>query len=302
MRYLGNTNSNEFHDLTRQNTQCRIAVIQANGRAKAFVPDTLVQAIREGFEPCFYCLGTIADLSLVDAGAPLAAAADLQGADLGLGKVSLQWTYPEDISLKGIHFDVYSSPDPLDPFRTLRLGLHPALSATLTGLSEGGQLYFTVVARLGGQQSLPSPLLPLFVQPVQAPVAVTGSTPGGRAGNGLGFPFHIDGLGRVHAEGGDPLLRGKILQLLLTSPGERVNLPEYGTRLRDLVFDPNNDVLAAATEFTVTRALRRFLGEEIHVDKVQVNSNGSELSVDIVYLRKADLSTERLRVGIPLLR
>jgi len=302
MRYLGNKKSNEFHDLTRQKTQCRIAVIQAGGQSKAFVPDTIVQAIREGFEPCFYCLGTVADLSLVDVGLPLAAAADLRGADLGHGNVSLQWTHPDDIAVKGIRFDVYSSPDPLDPFRTLRLAQHPSLSATLTGFTDGGNLYFTVVARLGGQQSLPSALLLLYVQPVQAPVAVTASTPGGRAGNGLGFPFRIDGLGRVHAEGGDPLLRGKILQLLLTSPGERVNLPEYGTRLRDLVFDPNNDVLAAATEFTVTRALRRFLGDEIHVDKVQVNSSDSELSVDIVYLRKSDLSTERLRVGIPILR
>ncbi|MBN1203498.1 MAG: GPW/gp25 family protein [Myxococcaceae bacterium] len=301
MRYLGNTNSKEFHDLTRRRSQCQIEEFQATNRAHPFVPDTVVQAIVEGYEPCGWCIGTIADLSL-ESSIPLASAADLEGEDLGGGSVSLRWTHPEDVAAKGIRFDMYSSPAPLDPFRTLRLPRHASTTATLSGFTDGGDLYFTVVARRGGQQSLPSAILHLFVQPVQAPVELTTGVLSSRAATGLGFPFRIDGLGRVHAEGGDPLLRGKILQLLLTSPGERVNLPEYGTRLRDLVFDPNNDVLAATTEFTVSRALRRFLGDEIHVDKVQVSSSDSELSVNIVYLRKSDLSTERLRVGIPLLR
>jgi phage baseplate assembly protein W len=118
----------------------------------------------------------------------------------------------------------------------------------------------------------------------------------------VGVPFGIDGAGRVFAQGGDALLRSKVLQLLLTAPGERVNLPDFGTRLRDLVFDPNNDILAAATEFAVTRALQRFLGYLIHVDTVRIASRDDELHVDISYLRKSDLSTERLRVGIPIPR
>jgi uncharacterized protein len=117
---------------------------------------------------------------------------------------------------------------------------------------------------------------------------------------GLGVPFGIDGAGHVFAQGGDALLRSKVLQLLLTSPGERVNLPDFGTRLRDLVFDPNNDVLAAATEFAVTRALQRFLGDQIHVDQVQIATRDNELHVDISYLRKSDLTTERLRIGVPI--
>src|SRR5262245_18601637 len=137
MRYLGNKKSNEFHDLTRQKSQCRIAIIQMGVQSKTFVPDTIVQAIREGFEPCFYCLGTVADLSLVDVGLPLPAAADLRGTDLGGGQVSLRWTHPDDLAVKGIRFDVYSSPDPLDPFRTLRLAQHPSLVATLTGFTSG---------------------------------------------------------------------------------------------------------------------------------------------------------------------
>jgi uncharacterized protein len=119
---------------------------------------------------------------------------------------------------------------------------------------------------------------------------------------GIGVPFAIDDAGRVFLQGGDALLRSKVLQVLLTAPGERVNQPEFGTRLRDLVFDPNNDILAAATEFAVTRALQRFLGDQIDVEGVQISTLESELHVDISYVRKRDLTAERVRVGIPIPR
>jgi hypothetical protein len=301
MPYVGNTSSNEFHDLTRAKPQCQIAEIVATGRQKAFTPDTLEQALLEGFEPCAYCIGTVADL-LIGALRPLAAPADLEGRDLGGGEVALRWTYGADISAQRIRFDVYSSPDALGRFRTLRLAAHAATDAHLTGFDAGGQVHFTVLARRGGQLSLPSSTLRVHVQPVLQPVSLTPGRAGSDTELGLGFPFRIDEAGRVFAQSGDALLRGRILQLLLTAPGERVNLPEFGTRLRDLVFDPNNDVLAATTEFMVARALRRFLGEQIHVDRVQISAGEVALHVDIVYLRKSDLRSEQLRVGIPIPR
>jgi phage baseplate assembly protein W len=232
----------------------------------------------------------------------LASAADLEGRDLGEGRIRLRWTWPQDPVTQQVRFDVYSASDPLEPFRNLRLHDHPATSAELAGFEQGGDVWFTVVARRGAVAALPSRPLRVAVRPVVQPVALVRATAGARAPGGLGFPFRIDGAGRVLAEGSDPLLRGKILQLLLTSPGERVNLTEYGTRLKDLVFDPNNDVLAAATEFAVARALMRFLGDQLQVDSVQVSADGSELNMDIVYLRKSDLQTERLRVGVPIPR
>jgi uncharacterized protein len=237
-----------------------------------------------------------------DPPAALASAADLEGRDLGGGRVSLRWTYPLDPATHEVRFDVYSATDPRDPFRTLRLDGHPATEAELAGFEQGGEVWFTVVARRAAVAALPTRPARVAVRPVAQPVALVAATAGVRAPSGLGFPFRIDGTGAVLAEDGDPLLRGKILQLLLTSPGERVNLPEFGTRLKDLVFDPNNDVLAAATEFTVARALLRFLGEELQVDSVQISADGSELSVNIVYVRTSNLHTERLQVGVPIPR
>ncbi|MFI9561192.1 GPW/gp25 family protein [Nonomuraea endophytica] len=232
--------------------------------------------------------------------AAIPSAADLSGTDLGGGEVELRWTHP-DPPAQGIRFDVYADTDPFDPFRLRRLTEHDRTTARLGGFDRGGDFYFTVVARHGDDAALPSKVLKLVVQPVTVLVALIHAEPTGRP-RGLGFPFGVTAAGALTALEGDQLLRGKVLQLLLTAQGERVNLPEYGTGLRDLVFDPNNELLAAATEFTVARALGRFLGDQLEVQSVQVAADAAELIVDIVYLRISDLNTERMRVGIPVTR
>ncbi len=57
--------------------------------------------------------------------------------------------------------------------------------------------------------------------------------------NALGFPFRLNEVGQVATMAGDENLRAKIVQVVLTAPGERVNLPSFGCGLHDLVFDPN---------------------------------------------------------------
>jgi hypothetical protein len=53
-------------------------------------------------------------------------------------------------------------------------------------------------------------------------------------------------------------------------------------------------------EFTVTRALQQSFAGEIQLDTVQITSDDDTLLVDISYLRKADLTLEQIRVGVPL--
>ena len=48
-------------------------------------------------------------------------------------------------------------------------------------------------------------------------------------------------------------------QVLFTSPGERVNLPDFGSGLLQLPFAPNSVELAAATQFAVQGALQKWL-------------------------------------------
>lgn len=112
----------------------------------------------------------------------------------------------------------------------------------------------------------------------------------------FGFPFAINESGRINATGGDEAIRGKIIQVLFTTPGERVNLPEFGCGLFNLVFEPNNTILAAAMEFTVGQALTRWLKDDIVVDGVSVNSAEETVTIEIAYTKRQDLSKQAVRI------
>src|SRR6266542_4832504 len=106
----------------------------------------------------------------------------------------------------------------------------------------------------------------------------------------FGFPFAVNEAGRITASGGDEAIRGKIIQVLFTAPGERVNLPEFGCGLFNLIFEPNDTVLAAAMEFTIGQALTRWLRDEILVDAVNVESDQERVLVEIAYTKRQDLA------------
>ena len=98
------------------------------------------------------------------------------------------------------------------------------------------------------------------------------------------FPFHFDGRGRTAETGEDDHLRDLIEQVLFTAPGERVNRPSFGCGLGQLVFAPNSDELAAATQFLVQGALQQWLGDLIQVAEVTVESEEAELRITVSYL------------------
>jgi len=100
----------------------------------------------------------------------------------------------------------------------------------------------------------------------------------------IGFPLHIDGSGRTAATDEDDHVRDLIEQVLFTAPGERVNRPDFGTGLLQLVFAPNSDELATATELLVHGALQRWLGDVIELDQVDVQGNEATLEVTVVYV------------------
>ncbi len=100
----------------------------------------------------------------------------------------------------------------------------------------------------------------------------------------VAFPFRIDHRGRTATADPDAHVRGLVEQLLFTAPGERVHRPELGTGLRELVFAPNSEELASATQLLVQGALHRWLGDLIQVDVVEVESREETLEVTVRYL------------------
>src|SRR3981081_76517 len=99
----------------------------------------------------------------------------------------------------------------------------------------------------------------------------------------LDYPYHFDGRRRTAATDSDAHIRDLIEQVLFTAPGERVKRPDFGSGLMQLVFAPNSDELAAATQFLVQGALQQWLGDLIEVEAVEVTSEDSTLRVTVQY-------------------
>jgi uncharacterized protein len=98
------------------------------------------------------------------------------------------------------------------------------------------------------------------------------------------YPLHFDATGRTASTDDEEHVRDMIELLLLTSPGERVNRPDFGSGLMDLVFAPNSQELAAALEFSLQAALQQWLGDLIQVETLEVGAEESTLRVELTYM------------------
>lgn len=98
------------------------------------------------------------------------------------------------------------------------------------------------------------------------------------------YPFQFDNRGRTAETTDDDHIREMIEQVLLTSPGERVNRPTFGSGLLQLVFAPNSDALRAATQLSVQGSLQQYLGDLILVQSVDVQNDDATLQITVNYV------------------
>jgi phage baseplate assembly protein W len=99
----------------------------------------------------------------------------------------------------------------------------------------------------------------------------------------IDYPFHFDNSGHTASTSTQDHIRDMIEQILFTSPGERVNRPDFGCGIQQLVFMPNSDALAAATQLMVQGSLQQWMGDLIEVEGVNVQNNEATLVVLVQY-------------------
>ncbi len=99
----------------------------------------------------------------------------------------------------------------------------------------------------------------------------------------LDFPFRSDGRGRSAQTDHAGYVRDLIEQLVFTQPGERVNRPDFGSGLMQLVFAGNSPELAATVQFTLHAALQRWLSDLIEVRELRVDADDATLTVNLSY-------------------
>ena len=114
----------------------------------------------------------------------------------------------------------------------------------------------------------------------------------------LDFPYHVDGRHRTATTDPDGHIRDLIEQVLFTSPGERVNRPTFGCGIQRLVFGPNTEEVASATQFVVQGALQQWLGELIEVEAVEVESRDATLEVTVAYRVRRTQQRQVMRTSL----
>jgi phage baseplate assembly protein W len=100
----------------------------------------------------------------------------------------------------------------------------------------------------------------------------------------IAYSFQVDGRGRVADALYEAHIRQMIEEVLFTNPGERVNRPDFGCGLQQLIFAPNSEQLVSATQFLIQGALETWLAEAIQVEAVQVEADQSRLVITIQYV------------------
>lgn len=115
----------------------------------------------------------------------------------------------------------------------------------------------------------------------------------------LDHPFDIDNKGRIATTSYDDHVRDMIYQVLFTAPGERVNRPDFGCSLMQMVFMPNSDILATATQFLVQGALQHWLADVIQVQRLEITEEEEKLVVDVEYIRRDNGQEKRDRFSLP---
>ena len=124
---------------------------------------------------------------------------------------------------------------------------------------------------------------------VPAPAAGDAVFPGTTqtsAGSEIAFPFEVTPHGRVATATWDEHVEQMIEQVLFTAPGERVNRPDFGCGVMNLVFAGESDALVTATQFLVQGSLQRWLGDLIVVNAVLVQAVESTFSITVQYTQR----------------
>src|SRR5690348_10486107 len=103
-------------------------------------------------------------------------------------------------------------------------------------------------------------------------------------GKHLSFPFRVGSDGRMATvKTLDEHVHDELIQLILTSFGERAFLVDFGAGVRRLVFEAADEATAAMAKARITQAIDRWLGHRVTLENLDVTFSDSTITVDIRY-------------------
>lgn len=131
---------------------------------------------------------------------------------------------------------------------------------------------------------------------------------------GFSYPITKKPRGLFQRSSNTNQIKADLLQLLLTNPGERVMLLDFGIPLKDLMFEPNDEILVAKARQMIINAIRiwepRIILQAIDVgtideDYLNNDDNGEEtdhiLFIKLRFYDPENISEiQELRLNVPI--
>lgn len=92
---------------------------------------------------------------------------------------------------------------------------------------------------------------------------------------GLQYPLVKTPRGIMSQKKGVNQIKADLLQLLLTNPGERVMMPQWGTPLNELLFEPNDLTLEIRARQMIANSIERW-EPRVVIENITISSNIDE--------------------------
>jgi len=105
----------------------------------------------------------------------------------------------------------------------------------------------------------------------------------------IALPWGPDVATFVEPKDDDDVLKTSILMILLTNPGERVMLPEFGSGIMNLLFDPLDSETVAQIKARIAEAIAMWDDRIAFVDfQVRINESNHQLECKVVFQNAKD--------------
>ena len=119
-------------------------------------------------------------------------------------------------------------------------------------------------------------------------------------GRGISFPPRIGGDGRLAWSEATDNIRESMRVILATQLGERLMLPQFGTDLRERLFEPNTVATRRLIEERIAAALQRW-EPRVSVDSISVVADPEDDTVAIAtveYRQRANQAAARFALRV----
>ena len=126
--------------------------------------------------------------------------------------------------------------------------------------------------------------------------------PGALVGRGIAFPPRVGSDGRIAWSQGEDNVREAIRILLMTRPGERLFLDDFGAGLDRALFEPNTVMTRQGLKARIAQTLQQW-EQRISLDSVEVEADPQDARsaiATITYRLVATQARERISVSVTL--